>query len=91
MAKHVARLDDALEAAVKAFQTTTPAVIRAELEDLRSAVQVDRIAHRKALGKIWGKIGNARDTMDDAPTPETSGNEELEAFIALQRAHGGGT
>ena len=87
MAQHVARLDSELTNAVRAFETTTPAVLRAELEDLRAALQIDRVALRKQLGKIWGRIGAER---DGAAEPSVAGDDELDAFIALQRAHSQG-
>ena len=75
----------------KRFDASTPALVRADLDDLRSAVDVDRIAHRKQLAKVWGRIGydeRAREP-DISTSPGMSGEPELDAFIALQRSHGG--
>lgn len=81
----MAQLHGVVEALTKRIDSSTPAVLRADLDDLRAAVDLDRIALRKQLGKIWGRIG--RDEHTD-PTGDSSGNDELDAFLKLQNTHG---
>lgn len=78
--RHVAQLHGTLEALAKRLDGTTSAVLRADLDDLRAAVEVDRLALRKQLGKIWGKIG--REPSNGSPL--ASGNDELDAWLKLQ-------
>jgi len=77
---HLARLE-------KRYDASTPAVLRADLDDLRTAVDIDRKALRKSLGKIWGTLGHERDAAPGAGGT-ISDDEEFNALIALQRQHG---
>lgn len=63
---------------------TTSAKLRAELQDLSAAVEIDRLALRRQLGKIWKRIGRDAEEGGVEAVPD-----ELAAIIELQRAHGG--
>lgn len=65
----------------KDIEKTSNATLRAELVDLRGAVEVLAASNRKELGRLWSKL---------AP-PKTNGaaaanDEQFEAMVALQRA-----
>lgn len=77
------QLEAQLIALGKRLDGTSPAVLRADLEDLRAAVEVDRISYRKQLGKIWGRIGREEHAPKDSVT-----DPELQAFLDLQNSHG---
>lgn len=82
-------LEAALHSLAKRVDGTAPAVLRADLDDLRAACEVDRISHRKALGKLWGRIGRDERESPNGPSAEVSsvGNDELQAYLDLQNAH----
>ena len=60
--------------------------IAAELAELVAAVEVDRLALRKQLGKVWGRIG--REEIVGPESPQRVDDPEFEALLALQNAHG---
>jgi hypothetical protein len=80
---HMSTLQNRLSEFEKRLDGTVPAVLRAELDDLRTAIEVDRITHRKQLGKLWGRVG--RDERADEPSrPMGAADPELQAFLDLQ-------
>jgi hypothetical protein len=87
-----ARLDytvKAVEQLEKRIDSSVPAVLRADLDDLRAAIEVDRISHRKALGKLWGRIGRDERETPNGPSAELPhvADSELQAYLDLQNAH----
>lgn len=77
----VSQLHGTLEATTKRVDGSASAVLAANLDDLRAAIDVDRAALRKQLGKIWGTIGASRDA---APTDAGGGDDELSRWLDLQ-------
>lgn len=70
------------------IEKTSNATLRAEVDDLRGALDVLRGSHRKELGALWGRLGgkpNGRVLDGETGQPLSSG-EELAAMIALQNA-----
>ena len=68
---------------------TTNSKLKAELDDLRGALDVMRASNRKEFGSLWGKIGRGANNgrvFDGATGAPLTGDDELEAVIALQTA-----
>lgn len=47
---------------------TTPETLRAEVDDLRGALDVLRASNRKEFGSLWGRLGGKPDTAGALPT-----------------------
>ena len=50
-------LDYRIDRLAEAVKQTTPTAIKAELDDLRGALDVIRSSNRKELGGLWARIG----------------------------------
>lgn len=84
LARNQATLFQRVEELVKRFDGAAPAVLRADLDDLRAACDIDRAALRKQLGKLWARIG--RDERADAPSSRDDVEDaELRAWLDLQK------
>jgi len=71
-----------------AQERTSTATLRAELDDLRGALDVIRASNRRELGSLWAKVGgkpNGRIFEHDTGLP-LAGDAELDAVIGLQSA-----
>lgn len=64
--------------------------LRAELDELVAAREVDQRSLRRELGKLWGRVGAATDHAGSVD-PDADVDGELKAFLQLQRQHGNGS
>jgi len=69
---------------------TSTAKLRAEVDDLRGALDVIRASNRKEFGALWGRMGgrgqNSGKVFDGASGLPLADDDELEAVLALQSA-----
>lgn len=80
----------AIQGIRKELTTRTPAALKAEVDDLRGALDVIRASNRREFGAVWGKMGgrgsnNGRVLDGDTGQP-LEGDDELAAVLALQSA-----
>lgn len=72
------------------ISSTSQATLRAELDDLRGALDVIRASNRKEFGALWGRMGGRSSGQTSILNGETGeplqGDDELDALLALQRA-----
>lgn len=70
--------------------STSTSQLRAELDDLRGALDVIRASNRKEFGALWGRMGgrgaDRAKTFDGATGLPLGDDDELEAVLALQAA-----
>jgi hypothetical protein len=74
-------------------ERSAPVLLAAQLAALEQSLEVDRLALRKQLGKIWGRIGRDEIVSDSAiknPLLGESVDPELEAILNLQRQYTNG-
>lgn len=66
----------------------SPATLRAEVDDLRGALDRVTASNRREFGALWGKLGprTPARTFDGTTGLPLEGDDELEAVIALQSA-----
>lgn len=80
----------AIQGLRKVTAMQTPAALKAELDDLRGALDVIRASNRKELGALWGKMGgrgsNNGKVFDNDTGQPLEGDDELQALLALQTA-----
>lgn len=70
------------------IERTSTTALAAEVDALRGAVDAQRIAHRKELGSIWGRIG--ADASHVKTFPGEMPDDDLQSFLALQSAPAAG-
>lgn len=72
----------------KIVNERTPTALRAEVDDLRAALDVIRASHRREFGSLWGRLGGKPNgkVIDNDTGLALEGSDELEALLALQRA-----
>lgn len=86
--KHLRTLYGKLASIEAATKETANAKLAVELASLDHALTAHVASSRKNFGKIWQRLGR-EETADVPSSPGLStGESDLDAFIALQRAHG---
>lgn len=74
----------------KEMAVKTPSALKADLDDLRGALDVIRASNRREFGALWGKMGgrgsNNGKVFDGGTGLPLEGDEELDALLALQTA-----
>lgn len=69
---------------------STPAIVTAAIEDLRTALAQVSSTNRREFGAIWKRLGIARrlqleqQTEEEAPTQPAANDDRFEAMLALQ-------
>lgn len=66
-----------------------PNKLRAELDDLRAALDVIRASNRREFGSLWGRLGGRgrqASIIDGDTGLPLSGDDEVDAMLALQSA-----
>lgn len=85
------RYFEALVGAMKdTIDKSAGAKLRAELEDVRSALQVHEQSNRREFGKLWGHRNGRAPVTVDAETGEVSEDDDIAAMLRLQKAGPGG-
>lgn len=87
-----AKAEDKADHVALQMHASTPAKLQAELAAVVDAIEIDRLALRKQLGKIWGKLGREAVLEEERRGgPARTGDDDYDAMIAMQAAYTNGS